>query len=97
MAELLTFHIIVKKNLDMLTNKSNRHKDIMVGMLALLPQIFQDIWLNPWHSNIALTLPSVSILVWSKTEAFSNQAAIVVDLIDIRVAKLQGQDRHTMG
>ena len=69
----------------------------MVGMLALLPQILQDIWLNPWHPNIALALPSVSILVWSKTETFSNQAAIVVDLIDIRVAKLQGQDRHTMG
>ena len=46
-AKFLALHVIVKKDLYMLTDKANRHKNIMLRMRFLLAHVVQHIRLDP--------------------------------------------------
>ena len=81
----------------MLTNKANRHKNIMLRKCFLLAHVVQHVRFDPRESDVTLTLPNIEIILLCQTQPVSNQTGIVIDLINVRISEIQGQNRHTVG
>ena len=66
-AKFLALHVIVKKDLYMLTDKANRHKNIMLRMRFLLAHVVQHVRFDPRESDVTLTLPHIEIILFCQT------------------------------